>query len=411
MSEYFKSLILGQHFIELPKSTLPASVANTDGNYQFFCSSSEVKVTDTWIADKPTVLLGTGGVASVNYGEERFAYSTDTWAIRAASNDITIKYLYRLLQKNLALIDYKGFEGSGLKHLRKGFVKQLNVQVPTSPFVESKIINILDTIDDTIIHTEALIEKYQHIKAGMMNDLFTRGVLPDGTLRPTRDKAPELYYETPIGWIPKEWEIRTIQSLNDSNSAITIGPFGSDLVASDYRIDGIPVVFVRDVKENGFVWNSNTYVEYKKAQKLSSHTVKSGDILSTKMGLPPCISCIYPEWMNEGIITADIVRLRLKIHDVNSQWLTSTLNFDRSRRQVAAITAGVTRPKITLGDYRKLLLALPKIEEQNLIALKIEKIQLFLNAENKIHTNLLNQKLGLMHDLLTGQVRVKTAQE
>ena len=42
-----------------------------------------------------------------------------------------------------------------------------------------------------------------------MHDLFTRGVTPDGKLRPTRAEAPQLYKESPLGWIPKEWEVTT----------------------------------------------------------------------------------------------------------------------------------------------------------------------------------------------------------
>ena len=42
-----------------------------------------------------------------------------------------------------------------------------------------------------------------------MHDLFTRGVTPDGNLRPTRAEAPQLYKESPLGWIPKEWEVGT----------------------------------------------------------------------------------------------------------------------------------------------------------------------------------------------------------
>ena len=57
-----------------------------------------------------------------------------------------------------------------------------------------------------IEQTETLIAKYQQIKAGLMHDLFTRGVTPDGKLRPTRAEAPQLYQESPLGWIPKEWE-------------------------------------------------------------------------------------------------------------------------------------------------------------------------------------------------------------
>ena len=70
----------------------------------------------------------------------------------------------------------------------------------------AKIARILQTIDQAIEKTEALIEKYQQIKAGLMHDLFTRGIGADGKLRPPREQAPELYQQTPIGWIPKEWD-------------------------------------------------------------------------------------------------------------------------------------------------------------------------------------------------------------
>ena len=41
-----------------------------------------------------------------------------------------------------------------------------------------------------------------------MHDLFTRGVTADGKLRPPREQAPELYQETPVGWIPVEMGLR-----------------------------------------------------------------------------------------------------------------------------------------------------------------------------------------------------------
>jgi type I restriction enzyme, S subunit len=55
--------------------------------------------------------------------------------------------------------------------------------------------------------------KHQQIKAGLMHDLFTRGVTPDGHVRPTRFEAPHLYKETPFGWIPKEWETSPLGDL------------------------------------------------------------------------------------------------------------------------------------------------------------------------------------------------------
>ena len=48
--------------------------------------------------------------------------------------------------------------------------------VPRCRQEQSRIADVLSTLDETIRHTEALIAKYQQIKAGLMQDLFTRGV-------------------------------------------------------------------------------------------------------------------------------------------------------------------------------------------------------------------------------------------
>jgi type I restriction enzyme, S subunit len=91
-------------------------------------------------------------------------------------------------------------------------IRKIKVPVPDSQ-VQYRIAEILSTVDETIEHTEALMAKHQQIKAGLMHDLFTRGVTPDGHVRPTRFEAPHLYKETPFGWIPKEWETNPLGGL------------------------------------------------------------------------------------------------------------------------------------------------------------------------------------------------------
>ena len=240
-----------------------------------------------------------------------------------------------------------------------------------------------------------------------MQDLFTRGIAPNGQLRPPREQAPELYQQTPIGWIPRDWSIENIKELAYPGKGSTvIGPFGSDLVMSDYRSEGVPVVFVRDIKEDGFRWVSDTYVSNKKAQKLSSHKVNGSDIVITKMGLPPCVAAVYPHYLPTGIITADIIRMTVDNNKVNPYWLCTALNYDRVKRQVAAITAGVTRQKVTLFDFRTLRISLPPMSEQLLIKQSLDAHADLIRVESSRLENLEKQKAGLMHDLLTGEVPV-----
>src|SRR3546814_19444914 len=110
---------LGSNLIERQKSTLPAGLADESVTYPFFFSSADPKAIDQWLVDGEAVVLGTGGVASVNFGQGRFAYSTDCWAIQARKGELSTEYLYRTLQHLLPSIEYAGFEVSGLPHLRK----------------------------------------------------------------------------------------------------------------------------------------------------------------------------------------------------------------------------------------------------------------------------------------------------
>lgn len=110
--------------------------------------------------------------------------------------------------------------GSTRYGLSNGSIARTPVRLPSIKH-QTKIANIFQTIDEAIEQTEALIEKYCLVKAGMMHDLFTRGLTPDGKLRPPRDEATDLYKETPIGYVPKEWKYDLLDKSTDRRSGHT----------------------------------------------------------------------------------------------------------------------------------------------------------------------------------------------
>ena len=83
--------------------------------------------------------------------------------------------------------------------------ERVRVRTPALP-ARRKIARILTTLDNLIERTEALIAKYQAIKQGLIHDLFTRGIDEHGHLRPPQSEAPDLYKQSGLGWIPKEWD-------------------------------------------------------------------------------------------------------------------------------------------------------------------------------------------------------------
>ncbi|HHX8581180.1 TPA: restriction endonuclease subunit S [Vibrio diabolicus] len=297
--------------------------------------------------------------------------------------------------------------GSTRFGLSIGSINALPIQI-TSLEVQKKIGEIGLSIDNQIDATQALIDKYTAIKQGMMADLFSRGIDPETkALRPTFEEAPELYHKTPLGMLPKGWLSLSLEDVAAQEKGSTvIGPFGSDLVAADYTTEGVPIVFVRDVKVDRFHWKSNTYVSHAKARALKAHSAQTGDVIVTKMGLPPCIAAVYPDSMPNGIITADIIRLRPNDALAFSDWVAIAINSNEMRKQVEAITAGVTRPKVTLKDFRQLTGRFPPKKEQKLILDRLEPIKSLIESEEAAIAKLKLQKQGLMQDLLTGKVPV-----
>ncbi len=400
------------------KSFLKGGGFNSDGTKRYagiYGQNDLVGERDLLIANTDVTagdIVGVPALLPNELSANKVLYSHHVTRLRLTSW-VTVPFLYYLL----CLPEYRSHmlriaRGTTVLMLDMHAIKRIPIRAPKTKAEQDRIAKILSTLDEAIAQTEALIAKHQQIKAGLMHDLFTRGVTPDGHLRPTREQTPDLYKESPLGWIPKEWAVVTTEGCAaKAPGSTTIGPFGSDLISSDYRSEGVPVAFVRDVKEGVFEWNSDVFVTHEKAQRLSAHAVRPGDLLSTKMGFPPCVTCEYPNWMEDGIITADIIRLRPDPARVNTRWLSAALNCDAFKSQVQAITAGVTRPKVTLSDFRKLRLARPGLDEQTMFAGRLASLaDLSLSEETKL-AKLHKQKHGLMHDLLTGRVRVKFSEK
>lgn len=158
-----------------------------------------------------------------------------------------------------------------------------------------------------------------------------------------------------------------------TRNGCVIGPFGSDLKTSDFTDFGVPVVFVQNVRPGIFNGSRKRFVSVEKAETLAYHQVVPGDLVITKMGLPPCVAAIYPDTEPPGIVTADIIKLSVDPAKADPRYVMHYLNSPYAKREIARITFGVTRPKVTLADFRRIGIQLPSIEEQRRIAAILDK--------------------------------------
>ena len=174
--------------------------------------------------------------------------------------------------------------GLGVPHLFQADLREFAVSLPPLP-EQRKIARILRTLDNLIEKTQALIAKYEAIKQGMMHDLFTRGVDAHDHLRPKQSEAPNLYKQSELGSIPKEWDCRRLESLlNDVEYPMRSGPFGSSLLKSDLVENGVPFLGIDNVHREVFNGVYHRYVSPKKFGELRKYAVRELDVMITIMG-------------------------------------------------------------------------------------------------------------------------------
>jgi type I restriction enzyme, S subunit len=172
-------------------------------------------------------------------------------------------------------------EGTKMPRCSWREIRDLPVFCPSRSH-QQRIAEILSMVDDAIEQTEALIAKYQQIKAGLMHDLFTRGVTPDGRLRPTCSEAPLLYKETSSGSIPRDWRVERLEGLIES---LVDGPFGSNLKTEHYVAEpGVRVVRLQNIEDGRYDDTDQAFISENHAEYLSRNQVKPGDILIAGLG-------------------------------------------------------------------------------------------------------------------------------
>lgn len=190
--------------------------------------------------------------------------------------------------------------------------------------------------------------------------------------------------------LPEGWAWATPEQLSSSESySLGIGPFGSNLKVSDYTIDGVPLIFVRNIRPGRFVKAKKVYVTAAKAEELKAHQTSGGDILITKMGAPPGDACLYPEDAPKAVITADCIKFRPSPLLSERRFFVHALNSEVVKPQILDITKGVAQMKVSLGRFESIAIPLPPLAEQTRIVAEVERrLSVVEELEAVITTNL-----------------------
>jgi type I restriction enzyme S subunit len=141
---------------------------------------------------------------------------------------------------------------------------------------------------------------------------------------------------------------------------------------SDYCEEGVPLIFVRNIRAENFSLEQATFVTHEKATELAAHKARPGDILITKMGDPPGDTAIYPEGFPEAVITADVIKLHVA-STYSLRFILYTLRSPLLRRQILSQTKGVAQKKVSLERFTRIAIPIPPFAEQERITDEVER--------------------------------------
>ncbi len=354
------------------------------------------------IAKKDSILISVRApVGKMNWSDQEYCIGRGLGSVKAKASLANTHFLKHTLDQNSFFL-HRRSQGSTFLAVRANDLKLF--PVPDIPVkMQEKIAIIINTIDQAIEKTEALIQKYQQMKAGLMNDLFTRGVTADGKLRPSREQALELYKESPIGWIPKEWEVDNICNVfhiqlgKMLSRAAKTGKYSANYLGNkNVQWDKVDL---SNLEQMDFTPN-----EREKYKLIANDLLvcEGGDVGRTSMWRGEMEDCFYQKAIH---------RLRPKDERVNPSLM---LRFMRYAKQVGAFTDFTSQTSIahlTQEQLGKVKVLIPSLAEQSLMIERFDYIDKKINTETSYFEKLIAQKSGLMHDLLTGKVPVKIDQE
>lgn len=286
--------------------------------------------------------------------------------------------------------------GSTRYGLSNGAIARTRISAP-SVSVQRKIARILQTIDQAVEHTTALIVKYQQIKAGLMHDLFTRGIGADGKLRPPREQAPELYQQTPIGWIPNDWQYQLLDNLAERGSGHT--PSKSH---PEYWGGGIKWVSLADSFRLDDLYIDDTEYE-----------ISAEGLRNSSAVLHPAGSVIMSR--DAGVGRSAIIKSPMAVSQHFMCWRCEKKMdnhflyywLQHNKRNFENIAMGSTILTIGLSYFKRLKVACPTSKaEQTRIGGRLKSMDASISTLKNEKAKLRQKKNGLMYDLLTGKVTV-----
>ena len=402
MAEQIKSLKTGIKYKDTPIGRIPVDwevtslgqiltfeygeslpeVLRKDGKTNVYGSNGIIGRHDKYLVYGPGLIIGRKGtVGAIAWSKDDFWPIDTTYYVSARQTKEDLRWLYYLLLSSRL---EKLNASTGVPGLNRDIV--YSEIIPLPPLVEQKkIAEILSTVDEAIEKTDQIIEKTKEAKKGLMRRLLTRGI------------DHKKFKDTEIGNIPAEW---AVVKLRDVVKQFYNG--GTPNTNNKRYWNGnIPWITGADFGEDQNVIQIRRHITEEGLKNSATNVIPQGNLLVVtrtgvgKVAIAPFNITISQDMT--GIIFNSSKALPEYVY-----WY-----FNHNTQKLVSLVQGTSINGILRGDLSSVIIPLPSIAEQKMIAAILFSITQEIEKETRQKEQLQSTKTGLMQVLLTGKIRVK----
>lgn len=307
-------------------------------------------------------------------------YSIPEWVIFLLHTDSFVKHAIRTTG------------GTNLPRTSWKAIKEFQLSFPPLP-EQKNIAYMLGTIQEAIEVQERIINAARELKRSLMYRLFTYG--------PYEEECPTK--ETEIGKIPKHWEILTLEQV--MRDGIRNGAF----IKREQFGSGMPFLNVADTYRNTIVRSEVLERVQYRNDDLEKYKLESGDLIFVRSSLKRegVGQCIVVDELNTTVIfDCHLMRVKPDKSMVQPKFLAYYFLSPPGRKSLIVRSKTTTMTTINQAGLASALVPVPSLNEQKAVAGAIETVEAKINFEESRKNALTRLFKSMLHQLMTGQVRV-----